>query len=52
MYILVRNLLFYGRSVAHLLKNFGALEEDVLRAYTIQVPCQPLPFICIHIYSF
>jgi len=26
-----------GGSVAHLLKNFGALEEDVLRAYTIQI---------------
>jgi serine/threonine protein kinase len=26
-----------GGSVAHLLKNFGALEEDVLRAYTRQI---------------
>ena len=36
-----------GGSVAHLLKAFGALEEDVLRAYTRQVNNIRLPCLCL-----
>ena len=36
-----------GGSVAHLLKAFGALEEDVLRAYTRQVAPPHTDAVCV-----